>query len=121
MPQSAIAPRCDTNPSSVISAWQSYRSISPDVVFSIVTASMWPSPCTSRTSCGVRIRTAPSPSSRRASFTDDSSARNRSRRWTSVIGRSAVSWRPSVQSRAESPPPTITQLFPANCAFSLTT
>ena len=61
---------------------------------------------------GTQMRTLPSSSSRRASFTDVSSARKRSRRWTSVIGRSAVSCRPSVQSSAESPPPTMTQSCP---------
>ena len=86
----------------------------------MTTESRTPSPRASRTSAVVKIRTLPSSSSLRASLTEDSSARKRSRRWTSVIGRFAVSWRPSVQSSAESPPPTITQLLPSNTFFSRT-
>ena len=84
--------------------------VSPDEVSSIVTAWMLAVAAHGADLCGVQMRTAPSPSSARASLTEDS-RRGRSRRWTSVIGRFAVSCRPSVQSSAESPPPTITQVL----------
>src|SRR5207244_4367140 len=83
--------------------WQGTCSLSPVFVFSIVTASIWPSPWISRTSQGVMMRTRPSPSSARASLTEDSSARKLSRRGTRAIGCCAVSCRPSVQSSAASP------------------
>ena len=89
----------------------------PSGVFSTSTVSSEPFPRISRTSAGTTIRTLPSSSSWRAAVTEDSSARKRSRRWTSVIGSFAVSWRPSVQSSAESPPPTITQLLSRKASF----
>ena len=101
-------------------ASQSRRVVSPVPVSSTVTAWMEPSPWISRTSAGAQMRTLPSPSSLRASFTEVSSARKRSRRWMSVIGRSAVSCKPSVQSRAESPPPTITQFLPLKTSLRVT-
>src|SRR5204863_50870 len=83
-------PRWEWKPRSVISASQATCSDSPVFVFSIVTASTSPSPWISRTSQGVKIRTRPSPSSARASLTDDSSARKLSLRWTRAIGCRAV-------------------------------
>ena len=101
-------------------ASHSTSNVSPEDVSSSVTASMAPSPRTPRTSAGMQMRTVPCSSRSRASLTDVSSARKRSRRWTSVIGRRAVSWRPSVQSSAESPPPTMTHVLSRKTSLRLT-